>query len=110
MTELEVSKATNARADGFAALRAEKTAGSSTSPLSQSARTRTSRSCEIPFLAAPAVIETSSSPAANPTSFKVTTRRPLTVTVAAFPLLVNGHERPSPDGVTQRSSAKTAVA
>jgi hypothetical protein len=111
MTELEASKPTNARADGFAALRAEKTAGSSTSPLSQSARTRTSRSCEIPFLAVPAVIETSSSPAAaNPTSFKVTSRRPLTVTEVAFPLLVNGHERPSPDGVTQDSSAKPAVA
>jgi hypothetical protein len=42
--------------------------------------------------------------AANPTSLKVTTRRPLTVTEVAFPLLVNDHERPSPDGATQGSS------
>ena len=41
---------------------------------------------------------------ANPTSLKVTTRRPLTVTEVAFPLLVNDHERPSPDGATQGSS------
>jgi hypothetical protein len=43
--------------------------------------------------------------AANPTSLKATTRRPLTVTEVAFPLLVNAHERPSPDGATQGSSA-----
>ena len=106
MTVLEASKSTNARADGFAALRAGKTASSSTSPMSQSARTRTSRPSEISFLAAPTVIETSPSPAAaaNPTSLKVTTRRPLTVTEVAFPLLVNDHERPSPDGATQGSS------
>ena len=106
MTVLEASKSTNARADGFAAFRAGKTASSSTSPMSQSARTRTSRPSEISFLAAaPTVIETSPSPAAaNPTSLKVTTRRPLTVTEVAFPLLVNDHERPSPDGATQGSS------
>ena len=107
MTVLETSKSTNARADGFAALRAGKTACSSTSPMSQSARTRTSRPSEISFLAAPTVIETSPSPAtaaANPTSLKVTTRRPSTVTEVAFPLLVNDHERPSPDGATQGSS------
>jgi hypothetical protein len=67
MTVLEASKSTNARADGFAALRAGKTACSST-------------------------------------SLKVTTRWPLTVTEVAFPLLVNDHERPSPDGATQGSS------
>jgi hypothetical protein len=109
MTVLEASKSTNARADGFAALRAGKTACSSISPMSQSARTRRSRPSEIAFLAAPAVIETSPSPAtaaANPTSLKVTTRRPLTVTEVAFPLLllVNDHERPGPDGATQGSS------
>ena len=53
MTVLEASKSTNARADGFAALRAGKTACSSTSPMSRSARTRTSRPCEISFLATP---------------------------------------------------------
>ena len=42
---------------------------------------------------------------ANPTSLKVTTRRPLTVTEVAFSILVNDHERPSPDGATQGSSA-----
>ena len=107
MTVLETSKSTNARADGFAALRAGKTACGSTSSMSQSARTRTSRPSEISFLAAPTVIETSPSPAtaaANPTSLKVTTRRPSTVTEVAFPLLVNDHERPSPDGATQGSS------
>lgn len=107
MTVLEAGKSTNARSDGFAALRAGKTACSSTSPMSQSARTRTSRPSEIPFLAAPTVIETSPSPAtaaANPTSLKVTTRRPLTVTEVAFPLLVNDHECASSDGATQGSS------
>ena len=107
MTVLETSKSTNARADSFAALRAGKMACSSTSPMSQSARTRTSRPSEISFLAAPTVIETSPSPvtaAANPTSLKVTTRRPSTVTQVAFPLLVNDHERPSQDGATQGSS------
>ena len=92
---------------GFAALRARKTACSSTSPMSQSARTCTSRPSEISFLAAPTVIETSPSPAtaaANPTSLNVTTKRPLTVTEVVFPLLVNDHERPSPDGATQGSS------
>jgi hypothetical protein len=59
-----------------------------------------------PLSAAPTVIETSPSPAAaNPTSLKVTTRRPLTVTEVAFPLLVIDHECPSPDGATQGSSA-----
>jgi len=38
MTVLEASKSTHARADGLAALRAGKTACSSTSPMSQSAR------------------------------------------------------------------------
>jgi hypothetical protein len=74
-------------------------------PVSEDART--SRPSEISFLAAPPVIETSPSPAtaaANPTSLKVTTRRPLTVTEVTFPLLVNDHERPSPDGAKQRSS------
>ena len=107
MTVPEASKSTNARADGFAALRDGKTACSSTSPISQSARTRTSRPSEMSFLAAPTVIETSPSPAtaaANPTSLKVTTTRPLTVTEVAFPLLVNNHERPNPDGATQGSS------
>jgi hypothetical protein len=105
MTVLEASKSTNARADGFAALRAGKTASSSTSPMSQSVRTRTSRPSEISFLAAPTVIETSpATAAANPTSPKVTTKRPLTVTEVAFPLSVNDHERPSPDGATQGSS------
>jgi hypothetical protein len=42
--------------------------------------------------------------AANPTSLKVTTRRPSTVTEVAFPLLVNDHEHPSQDGATQGSS------
>ena len=99
MTALEASKSTNARADGFAAFRDGKTACSSTSPMSQSARTRTSRPCEISFLAAPTSVETSPSPAAaaDPTSLKVTTRRPFTVTEVAF-LLVNDHERPSLDG------------
>ena len=98
MTALEASKSTNARADGFAA-RDGKTACSSTSPMSQSARTRTSRPCEISFLAAPTSVETSPSPAAaaDPTSLKVTTRRSFTVTEVAF-LLVNNHERPSLDG------------
>ena len=105
MTVLEASKSTNARADGFAALRAGKTASSSTTPMSKSARTRTSRPSEISFLAAPTVIETSpATAAANPTSLNVTTRRPLTVTEVAFPLLVNDHERPSPDAATQGSS------
>ena len=74
-------------------------------PVSEDART--SGPSEISFLAAPTVIETSPSPAtaaANPTSLKVTTRRPLTVTEVTFPLLVNDHERPSPDGATQGSS------
>ena len=72
-------------------------------PVSEDART--SRPSEISFLAAPPVIETSPSPAtANPTSLKVTTRRPLTVTEVTFPLLVNDHERPSPDGAKQGSS------
>ena len=66
MRVLEASKSTNARADGFAALRAGKTASSSTSRMSQSARTRTSRPSEISFLAAPTVIETSPSPARRP--------------------------------------------
>ena len=102
MTVLEASKSTNAGADGFAALRAGKTACSSTPPMSRSARTRESRPCEISFLAAPTVIETSpATVAANPTSLKVTTMRPLTVTEVAFPLLVNDHERPCPDGATQ---------
>jgi hypothetical protein len=104
MTVLEASKWTNARADGFAALRAGKTA-SSTSPMSQSVRTRTSRPSEVSFLAEPTVIETSpATAAANPTSLKVTTRRPLTLTEVAFPLSVNDHERPSPGGATQGSS------
>jgi hypothetical protein len=51
MTVLEASKSTNARADGFAALYAEKGASGSTSPMSQLARTRTSRPFEIPVLA-----------------------------------------------------------
>src|SRR5262249_14239697 len=107
MTVLEASKSTNARKDGSAALRVGQTACSSPSPMCQSARTRTSRPSEISFLAAPTVIETGPSPAtaaANPTSLKVTTSRPLTVTEVAFPLLVNDHERPSPDGATQGSS------
>src|SRR5205814_7163638 len=106
MTVPEASKSTNARADGFAALRDGKTACSSTSPIFQSARTRTSRPSEISFLPAPTVIETSPSPATaarDPTSLKVTTRRPLTVTEVAFPLL-NDHERPNLDGATQGSS------
>jgi hypothetical protein len=105
MTVLEASKSTNAGADGFAALRAGKTACSSTSRMSRSARTRASRPSEISFLAAPTVIETSpATVAADPTSLKVTTMRPLTVTGVAFPLFVNDHERPSPDGATQGSS------
>jgi hypothetical protein len=40
---------------------------------------------------------------------KVTTRRPSTVTEVAFPLSVNDHERPSPDGATQGSSVKSAA-
>lgn len=72
MTVLEASKSTNARADGFAALRAGKTASSSTSPMSQSARTRTSRPSEISFLAAaPTVIEMSPSPATAATPRRV---------------------------------------
>jgi hypothetical protein len=43
--------------------------------------------------------------AANPTWLRVTTRRPLAVTEVAFPVLVSDHERPSPDGATQGSSA-----
>ena len=74
-------------------------------PVSEDART--SGPSEISFLAAPTVIETSPSPAtaaANPTSLKVATRRPLTVTEVTFPLLANDRERPSPDGATQGSS------
>jgi hypothetical protein len=74
-------------------------------PVSEDARTN--RPSEISFLAAPTVIEASPSPAtaaANPTSLKVTTRRPLTVTEVTFPLLVKDDERPSPDGATQGSS------
>jgi hypothetical protein len=59
MTVLEASKSTNARADCFVAFRAGKTACRSTSPISQSARTHTTRPSEISFLAAPTVIETS---------------------------------------------------
>ena len=98
---------------GFAALRAEKTARSSTStmcPLSGEART--SRPSEISFLAVPTVIETSPSPetaAANPTSLKVTTMQPLTVTEVTLPFLVDDHERPSPDGAAQGSSVQTAA-
>jgi hypothetical protein len=87
-----------------AALRAARTARSSTSPMSQSARTRTSRPFEIPFLAAPTVIETSPSQrtaASNPTSLEVTIRRPSTV---ASPYLVNDHERPRPDRASHGSS------
>jgi hypothetical protein len=102
MTVLEASKSTNAGADGFAAWRAGKTACSSTSPISRSAKTRASRPSEISFLATPTVIETSpATVAANRTSLKVTTKRPLTVTGVAFPLLVNDHERPTPAGATQ---------
>ena len=65
---------------------------------------------EISFLAAPTVIETSpATAAANPTSLKVTARRPLTVTEVTFPLLLNDHERPSPDGATQGSSVSSAA-
>jgi len=72
-------------------------------PVSEDARM--SRPSEISFLAAPPVIETSpATAAANPNSLKVTTRRPLTVTEVTFPLLVNDHERPSPDGAKQGSS------
>ena len=74
-------------------------------PVSEDART--SGPSEISFLAAPTVIETSPSPAtvaANPTSLKVATRRPFTVTEVTFPLLANDRERPSPDGATQGSS------
>src|SRR5262245_4894562 len=71
---------------------------------------RTSRPSWISFLAAPTVIDTSpATAAANPTSLKVTTRRPLTVTEVTFPLLVNDHERPSPDGVTQGPSVQSAA-
>ncbi len=103
MTELEAARSTT--------LRAGKTACNSTSPMSQSARTRTSRPSEISFLAAPTVIETSPSPAtvaANPTSLKVTTR-PSTVTEVTFPFLVDDHEGPSPDSATQGSSVKSAA-
>ena len=66
-----------------------------------------SRALEILIaFVAPTVIE-SSPPAlvASPTSLKVTTRRPLTVTEVAFSILVNDHERPrSPDGAPQGSS------
>ena len=41
---------------------------------------------------------------ANPTSLKVTTTRPLTVTEVAFSILVNDHVRPSPDRAPQSSS------
>ena len=78
--------------------------------VSEDARTR--RPCEISVLAAPTVIETSPSPAtaaANPTSLKVTTRPPLTVTEVSFPLLVNDHERPSPHGATRGSSGQPAA-
>ena len=78
-------------------------------PVSEDAHEQTS---EISFLAAPTVIETSPGPAtaaANPTSLKVTTRRPLTVTEVAFSILVNDHERPSPDGATQGSSVSSAA-
>lgn len=106
MTVPEASKSTNASADGFAALRARKTACSSTSPMSQSARTRMIQPSEISFLAAArTIIEWSPSPAtaaAKPTSLK--TRRPLTVAEVAFPLLVNNHKGPRPEGATQGSS------
>ena len=69
-------------------------------PVSEGAHEQTLRD-----LLPPTVIETSpATAAANPTSLKVTTRRPSTVTEVAFPLLVNDHERPSPDGATQGSS------
>ena len=58
-------------------------------------------------LASSPSIETSPSQAtsaANPTSLKVTTMRPSTVTEVAFSILVNDHEHPSPDGATQGSS------
>jgi hypothetical protein len=43
-------------------------------------------------------METSPAPAAgNPTSLKVAIKRPSTVAEVAFPLLVNDHQRPSPD-------------
>ncbi|MCA6104204.1 hypothetical protein [Bradyrhizobium australafricanum] len=64
------------------------------------------KASEISFLAAArTVVEWSPSPAtaaAKPTSLK--TRRPLTVTEVAFPLVVNNHKRPSPQGTTQGSS------
>lgn len=107
MTVLEANKSTNADVDGFAALRAGKTACSSTSAKSQLARTRTSRPSVISFLAAPTIIERSPSPATaavKPTSLKVTTRRPLTVTEVALSISVNDHERPSPNGAKQGSS------
>ena len=86
MTVLEASKSTNAGADGFGALRAGKTACSSTSRMSRSARTGASRPSEISCLAAPSLIETNpATVAADPTSLKETTMRPLTVTGVAFP-------------------------
>ena len=103
MTVLGASKPTNAHADGFAALRAGKTASSSTSPMSQAARTCASRPFEISFLAAPATA------AATSTSLKVTNRRPLTVTEVAFPVFVNDHERSGPEEATQGSSVQTAA-
>lgn len=64
------------------------------------------KTSEISLLAAArTVVEWSPSPAtapAKPTSLK--TRLPLTVTEVAFPLLVNNHERPGPEGATQGSS------
>jgi len=70
-------------------------------PVSEDART--SRPFEIfSFLAAPTIIETGpATAAAKPTSLKVMTRRPLTVTEVTLPLLVNDHERPRPNGATQ---------
>ena len=105
MTVLGANKSTNAGADGFAASRARKTECNSTSAMSQSARTRTSRPSGVSFLAAPTIIETSPEMvAANAISLKMATKRPLTAAKVAFPMLMNDHERQSPDGATQGPS------
>jgi hypothetical protein len=98
-----IRKSTNARAAGFAALPAGKTAWSSMSPMSQSGRTRTNSPSASSRLAAPSVIETSPSPAtaaASPTSLKVTMRRPLTSTVTILPSFLKDQDRPKREGAT----------
>lgn len=110
MTVLEASKSTNARADGFAAFRAGKTAGSSALPMSWLPRTRTSGASAISFLAAPTVIKEPEPGDGGRQADLIEDDDEAAVDSYRGRLLgVNGHERPSSDGATQGSSVKSAA-